>query len=179
MVTELSCDLGVIAERTAGCGDDEAAHTRGVFPHETLIDCGMFGVDRHDARGAVAQGFGDQFAGHNHSFLVGKGNVLPGLDCAQSGRQAAVAHGGCHYRVEAVRFHSVVDGFLTGRSGYAERLKCVAELPVKAFICYDCHLRTPFYGLLNERVDLPAGNEQGRFESVGILGDYLQCLRAD
>lgn len=161
-----------------GGGDYQAAHLCGVLSDQTLVDGRVLGVDREEARCGAAEGGGDEFAGNHHCLLVGQGNVFPGLDGAEGGGEAAVAHGGRNHRVEAVGGHGIVDGLLAGRCGDAERCQGVAQFPVKRFVGDYCHLRAPFQSLLYECVDLAPRHEERGAEAVGIFGDYVERLRA-
>ena len=166
-------------EGAARSGDKQPPHTLRSFPGEALGYGRVFRVHGIHFRAGMAQRVCDEFAGDNQGLLVGQGYLFVGFYGTQCGGEPAVAYRGCHYGVETVGLHGVVDGVLACGCLYAERFQSVFQFPVQILVGYNGHPGTPFLSLEYECVNFVSGHKKGRLESVGIFLYYFQCLGAD
>src|SRR5216683_853563 len=78
-------DVGLRPERTAACGDDQAAHVVALFAPQTLPYGAVFGVDGPDP--LLAGDFHDQLARHHEHLFGRQGDLLPRMQSRHGGRE--------------------------------------------------------------------------------------------
>lgn len=175
-------------ERASGGGEPDAGHfvdgpvCADAAAAETLVDGIVLAIDGQE-RLALAAGFGgDEFAGHNQTFLIGQADGFASFDGLESGFEAGDADDGADDEIDigmggdADGSGCAVEDFGAGQSGGA---KFSAEGVGRGFAGYGDDLGLPAQSLIADRLEIVAGGQRSHLKAVGIGFNNAESAAAD
>ncbi len=121
----------------------------------------------------------DEFACHDEGFLVGQSDGSPGFDGLYGRAQAGKSDHGGQYDVGLRAGGNLANGLRAGTNFYGNIADKFAQRLALRFVGDDRDLRAELPHLFGQAFHAVIGHQRVDPETVGVLADHIERLRAD